>query len=249
MTDIYAYGTIGSAGWWDDDGFTAGDMREALDGAAGDDVTVHVNSGGGDVFDATTMAALVTQYRLRHPGATVTTVVEGLAASAASYLGLTSDEVVIYPGAMMMVHDPSGGCYGQAQDMRRMADSLDAVRDSIAGLYADKAGTPADEWVEHMAAETWYTAAEAVEAGLADRVADGAQAVTASVDPRIRAEWRHAPEPYREVAGDAGESIQDEVPEAGQADEGEAAAQGAEVGAEAAPRAIYAGGTVLVTRQ
>lgn len=249
MTDIYAYGTIGSAGWWDDDGFTAGDMREALDGAAGDDVTVHVNSGGGDVFDATTMAALVTQYRLRHPGATVTTVVEGLAASAASYLGLTAGEVVIYPGAMMMVHDPSGGCYGQAQDMRRMADSLDAVRDSIAGLYADKAGTPADEWVEHMAAETWYTAAEAVEAGLADRVADGAKAVTASVDPRIRAEWRHAPEPYREVAGDAGESIHDEVPEAGQADEGEAAAQGAEVGAEAAPRAIYAGGTVLVTRQ
>ena len=170
MSDIYVYGTIGED--WLGDGFTAADMRDGLEAAGGGDVTIHINSGGGDVFEATAISSLVSQYREANPAATVETIVEGLAASAASYLGLTAGRVLIAPGAMMMVHDPSGGCYGQAQDMRRMADALDAVRDSIATLYARKAGGSPEAWAERMAAETWLTAEEAVELELADEVTE-----------------------------------------------------------------------------
>lgn len=255
MSDVYIYGTIG-ADWWDDNAFTASDMRDSLEAAEGGDVTIHINSGGGDVFDATTMASLVTQYRKANPEARIKTVIEGLAASAASYLGLTADEVLIAPGAMMMVHDPSGGCYGQAADMRRMAESLDAVRDSIATLYVAKAGGTVEDWAAVMAAETWYTAEEAVEAGLADALADR-PAIAAKVDPRIRAAWRNAPESMLDEdeqapepqAGDDAENIEISDTEPVESDEGAAEAEAAEAEEEASSRAVLVGGDVLVVRK
>ena len=75
MADIYVYGTIGAPSWLDDssDYFQLLQMRNDLDAAGGDDVTIHVNSGGGDVFDATAMSSLITEYRKAHPKCTVTT--------------------------------------------------------------------------------------------------------------------------------------------------------------------------------
>lgn len=255
MSDIYIYGTIGED--WFGDGFTAADMRDGLEAADGGDVTIHINSGGGDVFEATAISSLVSQYREANPAATVETIVEGLAASAASYLGLTAGRVLIAPGAMMMVHDPSGGCYGQAQDMRRMADALDAVRDSIATLYARKAGGSPEAWAERMAAETWLTAEEAVELELADAIAEDRAAIAASVDPRIRAAWRHAPEALLDGAGDGpapdagdgGPTIQTSEPEPVENDEGAAEAEAAEAEEEASSRAVIVGGDVLVLKQ
>lgn len=254
MSDIYVYGTIGED--WLGDGFTAADMRDGLEAADGGDVTIHVNSGGGDVFEATAISSLVSQYREANPAATVETIVEGLAASAASYLGLTAGRVLIAPGAMMMVHDPSGGCYGQAQDMRRMADALDAVRDSIATLYVAKAGGTVEDWAAVMAAETWYTAEEAVEAGLADALADR-PAIAAKVDPRIRAAWRNAPESMLDEeeqapepqAGDDAENIETSDTEPVESDEGAAEAEAAEAEEEASSRAVLVGGDVLVVRK
>lgn len=255
MKDVYVYDHIGDDPWGFGGSFSAKDMRDALDEAAGDDVTVHVNSGGGDVFEATAIASLVTRYRERHPEARVTTLVDGLAASAASYLGLTADEVLVAPGAMMMVHDPSGGCWGQAADMRRVADSLDSVKESIVSLYVAKAGGTREGWAETMAAETWMTAEEAVESGLADAIAYDRNAVEARVAPQIVASWRNAPERFRaeagpdpepeEAAGDAGESIETEHPDT---DGGAGAAGAAEPEAEAASRAVVVGGDVLVLR-
>lgn len=254
MSDIYVYGNIGED--WFGDGFTAADMRDGLEAADGGDVTIHINSGGGDVFEATAISSLVSQYREANPGASVETIVEGLAASAASYLGLTAGRVLIAPGAMMMVHDPSGGCYGQAADMRRMADALDAVRDSIATLYVAKAGGTVEDWAAVMAAETWYTAEEAVEAGLADALADR-PAIAAKVDPRIRAAWRNAPESMRDEeeqapepqAGDDAENIETSDPEPVESDEGAAEAEAAEAEEEASSRAVLVGGDVLVVRK
>ena len=255
MSDIYVYGTIGED--WLGDGFTAADMRDGLEAADGGDVTIHINSGGGDVFEATAISSLVSQYREANPAASVETIVEGLAASAASYLGLTAGRVLIAPGAMMMVHDPSGGCYGQAQDMRRMADALDAVRDSIATLYARKAGGSPEAWAERMAAETWLTAEEAVELELADAIAEDRAAIAASVDPRIRAAWRHAPEALMDEeeqapepqAGDDAENIETSDPEPVESDDGAAEAEAAEAEEEASSRAVIVGGDVLVVRK
>lgn len=246
MKDIYAYGTIGQpTSWWDDpEGcFDAKQMRDGLEEADGDDVTIHVNSGGGDVFEASTMASLISQYRQRNPQATVTTIIEGLGASAASYLGLTATRVLVSPQALVMVHDPSGGCWGQAADMRKAAERLDMVRDTIAGIYARKSGRDERHWLDLMADETWLDAEQAVEQGLADEVDETAPSPQARVDARMADSWRHAPQAIRDLVGDARKSIQAaDEPE----DEGEGDGEAPEPEAEAASRAMIVGGSVLI---
>jgi ATP-dependent Clp endopeptidase proteolytic subunit ClpP len=130
-----------------------------------DDIELHVNSPGGDVFDA---IAILNALR-SHP-ARVTATVDGLAASAASFITVGSDEVVMARNSEMMIHDPLGLVIGNAADMRDLADRLDKIADNMASIYQDKAGGELADWRAAMRAETWYSAQEAVEAGLADRV-------------------------------------------------------------------------------
>jgi hypothetical protein len=101
----------------------------------------------------------------------VTTCVDGVAASIASVIAMAGDRVVMMPNSQLMIHDGSGLCVGDAQDMRDMADLLDKQSDNIASIYRDKAGGLAKTWRSRMKAETWYSAEEAVKAGLADEVA------------------------------------------------------------------------------
>lgn len=105
MADIYVYGPIGDS--WDPEAMTAAEFARQLRAAGDEDVTVHVNSAGGDVFDANAMAELVRAREGR-----VTAVIEGLAASAASYFALTADEVLMNPSALLMVHNPWASCVG-----------------------------------------------------------------------------------------------------------------------------------------
>ena len=130
-------------------------------------ITVRINSTGGNVFDAIAMS-----NALRDHPARVTTVVDGLAASAASFIATAGDEVVMNRNSELMIHNPKAVMAGGSAEMRSIADRLDAVRDNIASMYAAKAGGPVERWRELMSAETWYSAEEAVEAGLADRVSD-----------------------------------------------------------------------------
>jgi ATP-dependent protease ClpP protease subunit len=140
----------------------------ARDIAALDDdraLTVRVNSPGGNIFDG---VAILNALR-GHPGK-VTAVVDGLAASAASFIVMGADEIVMNRDAEMMVHKGHGLVMGGADDMRKQAELIDRLNDKIAGIYADKAGGTAEDWLAIMDAETWYSADEAVEAGLATRV-------------------------------------------------------------------------------
>lgn len=174
MKDINVFGPIGDA--LSGDAVRASDFAAALRDAGGDDVTIHINSGGGDVFDANAMAETLRAYE----GRTVASI-EGLAASAASYFALTADEVVINRSALVMVHNPHSCAYGNAEDMRKTADMLDKVRGAISGQYARKTGRGTDEIEGLMDAETWFTADEAIEFGLADRMSD-AEPIAACVD-------------------------------------------------------------------
>jgi hypothetical protein len=109
----------------------------------------------------------------------VNVVVDGVAASIASVIAMAGDTVTMGRGAQMMIHNPSGLVMGQAQDMREMADLLDKLaRDSIADVYAAKAGGDAAKWLDLMAAETWLSGPEAVAAGLADSAAGADPAPT-----------------------------------------------------------------------
>lgn len=152
--------------WW---GMSAKEFAAALDELPShiDTVELLINSPGGDVFDG---LAIVNTMRA-HQARTVA-VVQGIAASAASFIAAAADELVMAPNSTLMIHDAWGICVGNATDMAATAGMLDKTSGNLAEIYAAKAGTPVDEWREAMKAETWYTADEAVAAGLADRVVE-----------------------------------------------------------------------------
>jgi ATP-dependent protease ClpP protease subunit len=107
---------------------------------------------------------------LRSHKATVAVQVDGIAASIASVIAMAGDSVTMGRGTRMMIHNPSGLVLGQAKDMRETADLLDELAKDIAGFYSARAGGSVDQWLASMDAETWYSAQEAVDAGLADSV-------------------------------------------------------------------------------
>ncbi|MBB1491330.1 Clp protease ClpP [Paracoccus sp. MC1854] len=139
-------------------------------------VDLRLNSPGGSVFDA---VAIFNALK-RHAG-TVTVWIDGIAASAASYIAMAGDEIVMPENAFLMIHDPAGLVMGTAEDMRAMAEALDKVGGSLAAGYAAKSGRPADEIAALMAAETWLDASEALALGFADRLAEPVR-IAASFD-------------------------------------------------------------------
>lgn len=167
-TDIYLYDAIGE---W---GVTAQDFVNALRGVVTGTITMYVNCEGGEVFDG---LAIYEALR-RHP-ANITAFIDGIAASAASFVVMAANRVVMAEHAKMMIHDAHGGVLGNARDMRSMADLLDALSDTIADIYAEKSGRTRDDWRAAMqAAEggpdgTWYDARAAVKAKLADEMIGG----------------------------------------------------------------------------
>lgn len=157
-TDVFVYDSIG--GWF---GLYADDFIEAIGEVKSSKMNLRLNSPGGSVFEGIAIANAIRN----HP-ANVTVYVDGLAASIASVIALAGDKVVMMPQSQFMVHNASGGCFGDATEMTKMADMLDKQSRNIAEAYAQHTGRPLAEWQAYMEAETWFTAAEAVEVGLAD---------------------------------------------------------------------------------
>lgn len=149
-------------GWF---GVSAGAFLEELKAVTASEITLRLNSPGGDVFDG---IAIMNVLR-SHP-AKVTTYVDGLAASIASVIAMAGDRIVMQPHSQLMIHNAWGMCIGDTADMTEMANQLARHSDNIAGVYAERAGGTVAEWRERMAAETWFTPEEAVAAGLADEV-------------------------------------------------------------------------------
>lgn len=164
--EMFLYGDIDSwGGWW---GVSAEEFRAELEQCTAKNLTLHVNSYGGEVFEG-----LAIRTALMRCPANVTVTVDAIAASIASVIAMAGETVVMSDPSMLMIHDAWGFSVGSAAEMRKMADLLDKISDQLAGVYAGKAGGTLDVWREAMLAETWYSADEAVAAGLADRV-DGA---------------------------------------------------------------------------
>jgi ATP-dependent protease ClpP protease subunit len=168
--DVFVYGTIGGS-WWDDESPSAAQFAKDLAALDVDTINLFVNSPGGSVYDGIAMRNSLK----RHP-ANVIAHVDGIAASAASFLITGGDTVVMGQNTELMIHDALTYGGGNAADFRKAADELDSVSDNIASMYAAKAGGDPADWRALMIAETWYSAEEAVAAGLADSVADLAAA-------------------------------------------------------------------------
>ena len=130
-------------------------------------IDLRLNSPGGSVFDA---VAIFNALK-RHEGP-VTVWIDGIAASAASYVAMAGDEIVMPENAFLMIHDPAGLVMGTAADMRAMAEALDKVKGSLVAGYAGRSGRDPEDIAALMAAETWFDAKDALEAGLATRIAE-----------------------------------------------------------------------------
>jgi ATP-dependent protease ClpP protease subunit len=174
-TRVDVFDDIGDGGWYGE-GLTAKDFTAQLAGVKGP-LDVHINSSGGAVGDGIAIANAVRA----HPGRK-RTIVDGMAASIASIIMQAGDERIVEPGSMVMIHDASTAAAGTASDFEKMAADLNKHSDNLAKQYADRAGGTPEQWRSTMKAETWFSADEAVAAGLADRVGVGTAALPKSFD-------------------------------------------------------------------
>lgn len=140
--------------------------------------TIHlrINSPGGSVFGARAI-----EQALREHPARVVAHIDGLAASAASFIAMAADEIVMAKGAMIMVHKAWTLAYGNSDDLVSTADLLSKIDGTLVQTYADRTQQPSAQIEAWMAAETWFTSAEAVENGFADSVAEA--------EPKAQAAW------------------------------------------------------------
>jgi ATP-dependent protease ClpP protease subunit len=156
--EVMLYDEIG--GWY---GATADEFIADLRGISSPNLRVRINSPGGSVFEGIAIA-----NALRSHPANVTVQVDSVAASIASVIAMAGDRVEMAPNSMIMIHDASGVCLGNAADMEEMAQLLALISDNIADAYVAKAGGTREQWREQMRAESWYLPDDAVAAGLAD---------------------------------------------------------------------------------
>lgn len=163
-SNLYLEGEISSETWWGDE-VTPEAFRDELRQMKGD-LTVHINSPGGDVFAGVAIYNALKDYSKGK----VVVKVDGLAASIASVVAMAGDEIIMSPGSMMMIHNPWSIGVGSSDELRKAADTLDQIKDSILPIYTERSGMSEDEVKDLMDAETWMTAEKAVELGFADTV-------------------------------------------------------------------------------
>ena len=151
-------------------GIGAAEFNKELVALKGKTVRLRINSPGGDVFEARAMATAITQH------GNVVAHIDGLAASAATYVALAATSVEIADGSFFMIHNAWTFAYGNKDDLRKTANLLDKIDESIVADYAKKTGKTVDEIVAWMNAETWFTAQEAMDNSFVDSVFDGSKA-------------------------------------------------------------------------
>ena len=139
-------------------------------------INLRINSVGGDVFEA-----LAIYNYLKSHKAKIHVYIDGLAASAASVVAMSGKKITMPSNAMMMIHNPSGGVYGNAEDMRDTAEVLDKIRDSIANVYILRTGLDREKINSMMDAETWLSAQEAKDMNFCDEISEALQ-VAAKAD-------------------------------------------------------------------
>ena len=180
---LYVYEVIGED-WWTGGGVTAKAVVEALDAMKGvKTLNVYINSEGGDVFEAKAIHSALRRFE-----AEKVVHIDGIAASAATFIAMAGDRIITAPAATWMIHEAWSMAAGRASDMRAMADLLDMQNNSLAETYAKQTGKDTKAMLELMAAETWMSAKEALDLGFTDEIgADSASETKASASPLVAA--------------------------------------------------------------
>lgn len=166
-SEILLYGPIaGERSWWGDE-VTPRSFAEDLESLNGKDVTVRINSGGGDVFAAHAIHNQLIAYKGK-----VTVVIDGLAASAATIIAVAGDRIIMPSNALFMIHNPAIGLsdYYGVEELAQAVNALNAIKDSIVAAYRKRCKVSAEEIAAMMDAETWMGAAECLEKGFVDEI-------------------------------------------------------------------------------
>ena len=156
-------GTIAEESWFDDD-VTPQLFKEELNAGNGD-ITVWINSPGGDCVAAAQIYNMLSNYAGK-----VTVKIDGIAASAASVVAMAGDKVLVSPVSMMMIHNPATIAWGDSAEMQKAVAMLDEVKESIINAYEIKTGLDRKKLSKLMDAETWMDANSAIEMGFADEI-------------------------------------------------------------------------------
>lgn len=195
VSEIWLYDEIGKD--WFGEGVTAKDFIAELNAIKSPKIALHINSPGGQVFEG---AAIYNAIK-RH-AASVTTYIDGIAASIASVIALAGAKLVMAKNAMFMMHNPSGVTFGTSEDMRKTADVLDKIRETMVGAYVERSGKTAAEIVALLNEETWLNSDEAKAAGFVDEIAGAMDlAACAPFVPTMKLfGYKHIPERIPVVA-------------------------------------------------
>jgi len=162
-------GTIAEESWFDDD-VTPQLFKDELNAGSGD-ITVWINSPGGDCVAAAQIYNMLSNYKGK-----VTVKIDGIAASAASVIAMAGDTVLVSPVSMLMIHNPATIAWGDHAEMQKAIDMLAEVKESIINAYVLKTGLSRPKLSHLMDAETWMDANKAVELGFADEIMTRAKA-------------------------------------------------------------------------
>lgn len=167
--DVFIYDVIGES--WDGESVSAKDFISRLNGMKRKKLNIRINSPGGSVFDGVAIYNAIANHE-----AEVTTVVEGLAASIASIIALAGKTVKMAENATYMIHNPWTLAWGDAAAMRKMADSLDVIKDTLVNTYERRTKKDRKAIADAMDEETWFTAQTAKQWGFVDEVIPGVEA-------------------------------------------------------------------------
>ena len=159
---------VAENGWFTPDGAcVAKDFRKALKGYR--NVTVHINSPGGDVMAGAEIYSALREHSMNGEGS-VTVIITALAASAASIIAMAGDRILMHPVAYMMIHNPWTIAMGDAKELRKTAKTLDVISEGLVSAYETRTGKDREELKKLLDAETWMSAATCVEEGFADEI-------------------------------------------------------------------------------
>lgn len=167
--ELYVTGEISEYNWWGDE-TTPDDFEKELYGGKGD-VDMWISSPGGDVFAAAKIYNSITQYK----GGQITAYVYGLCASAATVITMAASKILMSPAALMLIHNPYTIAWGESEDMKKTAEQLDAVKETIINAYVQKTGMDRDELSEYMNQEKAFDANEAMALGFVDGLIESEQ--------------------------------------------------------------------------
>jgi len=169
-TELRIYGEITKFSWMDDNVVTASDFaRELEDLDDMDSINLCINSPGGSVTEAHAIYNMLKRYK-QTKNIKITTHIDGVAASAASYIAMAGDEICMGIGASLMIHNVNGGAWGESKDLRKTADLMDKLKENIIDIYMTQSNLSREEISRLMDQETWMTPDEALEHGFIDKI-------------------------------------------------------------------------------